>query len=188
MPRPKLHSDEAILDAAMSVLLRSGPGAFTLNDVAVAVGMSRAALIQRFKNKEHLYFRLMERTAEQKREYFAGLPVEVGAQGLWRFLKTLVSVMGEGEALDAHLLLAWEDVRDPKLRQMAHERNLLVRDAIAVRLPPSVDRGAVSALLQGVIAGATMQWLVERTPPLTEYVLARLRTLLGCVFPRESFD
>ena len=47
MPRPKLHSDVEILQKAKVVLLREGPVDFTLSDVAKAVGMSRAALIQR---------------------------------------------------------------------------------------------------------------------------------------------
>ena len=55
MPRPKLHSDEFILDTALGILLQKGPSAFTLSDVAEAVGISRAALIQRFKDKATLH-------------------------------------------------------------------------------------------------------------------------------------
>ena len=135
VPRPKLHSDEAILDAAMEVLLRRGPADFTLNDVAVALGMSRAALIQRFKNKDTLYMRVMARSGEQRRDYLAGMPVEAGARGLWRFLTDIVSGMGTGEGLDSDLLFAWQDLKDTTLRRMALERNLLVREAIAARLP-----------------------------------------------------
>ncbi|MFP2926489.1 TetR/AcrR family transcriptional regulator [Pyxidicoccus sp. 3LG] len=189
MPRPKLHSDEAILDAAMAVLLRSGPGGFTLNDVAVELGMSRAALIQRFKNKETLYLRAMERSGEQRRDYLATFPVEVGPRGLWRFITDIVAGMGTGEGLGSYLLLAWEDVRDTTLRRMALERNLMVRDAIAARLPREMAaRDEVAAVLQDVIAGATMQWMVEREPPLTRYVLERLRRVLGLLFPQESFE
>lgn len=188
MPRPKLHSDEAILDAAMEVLLRRGPAAFTLNDVAVELGMSRAALIQRFKNKDTLYRRVMERSGEQRRDYLAGMPVEVGPRGLWRFLTELVSGMGTGEGLDSYLLLGWQDVRDTTLRRMAHERNLMVRQAIAARLPAMADRDEVAAVLQDVIVGATMQWMVERKPALTRYVLERLRRVLGLLFPKESFE
>lgn len=52
MARPKLRSDDEVLDAANTVLKRLGPIDFTLNDVALEVGLSRAALIQRFTNKE----------------------------------------------------------------------------------------------------------------------------------------
>jgi TetR/AcrR family macrolide resistance operon transcriptional repressor len=187
VPRPKLHSDEAVLDATMEVLLRRGPAEFTLNDVAVELGMSRAALIQRFKNKDTLYLRAMERSGAQRRDYLASMPVEVGARGLWRFLTEIVSGMGTGEGLDSYLLLAWKDLRDTTLRRMALERNLMVRKAIAARLPESAERDEVAAVLQDVIAGATMQWMVERKPPLTRYVLERLRRVLRLLFPLESF-
>lgn len=188
VPRPKLHSDEAILDATMEVLLRRGPAGFTLNDVAVELGMSRAALIQRFKNKDTLYRRVMERSGAQRRDYLASMPVEVGAQGLWRFLTEIISGMGTGEGLDSYLLLAWQDLRDTTLRRMALERNLMVREAIAVRLPKMAERNEVAAVLQDVIAGATMQWMVEREPSLTRYVLERVRRVLGLLFPHESFE
>ena len=188
VPRPKLHSDEAILDAAMEVLLRRGPADFTLNDVAVALGMSRAALIQRFKNKDTLYMRVMARSGEQRRDYLAGMPVEAGARGLWRFLTDIVSGMGTGEGLDSDLLFAWQDLKDTTLRRMALERNLLVREAIAARLPETAERDEVATVLQDVIVGATMQWLVERKPPLTPYVLEHLRRVLRLLFPNESFE
>ncbi|GHG71085.1 macrolide 2'-phosphotransferase [Comamonas sp. KCTC 72670] len=189
VPRPKLHSDEAILDAAMSVLLRNGPAGFTLNDVAVALGMSRAALIQRFKNKDTLYLRLMERSGVQRRDYLATFPVEVGPRGVWRFITDIVAGMGTGEGLESYLLLAWEDLRDVSLRRMALERNLMVREAIAARLPRDLaSREEVAAVLQDVIAGATMQWLVERKPSLTRYVLERVRRVLALLFPQEAFE
>lgn len=72
MPRPKLHSDEFILDTALGILLQKGPSAFTLSDVAEAVGISRAALIQRFKDKATLHLKVMERNTQEVRDYFAG--------------------------------------------------------------------------------------------------------------------
>ncbi|HEE2312773.1 TPA: TetR family transcriptional regulator, partial [Klebsiella pneumoniae] len=50
MPRPKLKSDDEVLEAATVVLKRCGPIEFTLSGVAKEVGLSRAALIQRFTN------------------------------------------------------------------------------------------------------------------------------------------
>jgi AcrR family transcriptional regulator len=86
MPRPKLHSDEAILDAARQVLLRRGPAGFTLSDVATAVGISRAALIQRFQDKTTLHRKVMERMTQEVRDYFAERPVEKGLDPLWDML------------------------------------------------------------------------------------------------------
>ncbi len=61
MPRPKLKSDDEVLEAATVVLKRCGPIEFTLSGVAKEVGLSRAALIQRFTNRDTLLVRMMER-------------------------------------------------------------------------------------------------------------------------------
>lgn len=65
MPRPKLKSDDEVLEAATVVLKRCGPIEFTLSGVAKEVGLSRAALIQRFTNRDTLLVRMMERGVEQ---------------------------------------------------------------------------------------------------------------------------
>lgn len=69
MPRPKLKSDDEVLEAATVVLKRCGPIEFTLSGVAKEVGLSRAALIQRFTNRDTLLVRMMERGVEQVRHY-----------------------------------------------------------------------------------------------------------------------
>lgn len=88
MPRPKLKSDDEVLEAATVVLKRCGPIEFTLSGVAKEVGLSRAALIQRFTNRDTLLVRMMERGVEQVRHYLNAIPIGAGPQGLcckdWR--------------------------------------------------------------------------------------------------------
>ena len=90
MPRPKLKSDDEVLEAATVVLKRCGPIEFTLSGVAKEVGLSRAALIQRFTNRDTLLVRMMERGVEQVRHYLNAIPIGAGPQGLWEFLQVLV--------------------------------------------------------------------------------------------------
>ena len=87
MPRPKLKSDDEVLEAATVVLKRCGPIEFTLSGVAKEVGLSRAALIQRFTNRDTLLVRMMERGVEQVRHYLNAIPIGAGPQGLWEFLQ-----------------------------------------------------------------------------------------------------
>lgn len=103
MPRPKLHSDEFILDTALGILLQKGPSAFTLSDVAEAVGISRAALIQRFKDKATLHLKVMERNTQEVRDYFAGASPEKGLDPLWAMLKDLIAGMGDGAGTEGYL-------------------------------------------------------------------------------------
>ena len=87
MPRPKLKSDDEVLEAATAVLKRCGPINFTLSEVANEVGLSRAALIQRFTNRDTLLVRMMERSVGQVRVHLDAMPAGAGpwptCRGRW---------------------------------------------------------------------------------------------------------
>lgn len=183
MPRPKLVSDEQVLDATHAVMLRLGPDRFTLNDVAVAVGLSRAALVQRFTDKRRLHELTMERATQEVRYYFAAASREVGVEALWAMLRDLISGLGSGDGFSGYLLLAWGDLNDPMLNRLARERNQLVRDGIRDRLPAGPDRDEIARLVQSVIQGASMIWLVEREGNLAAYVEGETRRLLERLYP-----
>lgn len=172
MPRPKLHSDEAILDAARAVLKRQGPSDFTLNDVAIEVGISRAALIQRFKNKDNLLRSTLARSVDQTREHLDRIPVDCSIEGLRAFLAELCRVMGSGSGFETHLLIAWQEARDAELNRLSQKRYTLVKEALAKRIPPDFpltpEEGA--SLLQCILGGSAMQWLVFTDGRLDEYM------------------
>lgn len=188
MPRPKLHSDDEILETAQAVLLRKGPSDFTLSDVAVAVGLSRAALIQRFGDKATLHALVMERMTQEVRDYFAQAPSERGLEPLWVMLKDLIAGMGTGEGSEAYLLLLWGDVRDPALRVFANERNELVRGAIEVRLPAGPHEPfKTSLLIQAVIQGSCMQWMVACDGDLASFMTQSTANVLSVLYPDQEF-
>ncbi|MGQ2904291.1 MAG: TetR/AcrR family transcriptional regulator [Neoaquamicrobium sediminum] len=188
MPRPKLHSDDEILETAQAVLLRKGPSDFTLSDVAVAVGLSRAALIQRFGDKATLHALVMERMTQDVRDYFVQAPSERGLGPLWFMLKDLIAGMGTGEGSEAYLLLLWGDVRDPALRVLANERNELVRGAIEMRLPAGPHEPfKTSLLIQAVIQGSCMQWMVARDGDLASFMTQSTANVLSVLYPDQEF-
>lgn len=188
MARPKLHSDEFILNTALRVILQKGPSAFTLSDVAEAVGISRAALIQRFKDKATLHRKVMERNTQEVRDYFANASPEKGLDPLWAMLKDLIAGMGSGEGTEGYLLLLWGDVQVSSLRALAAERNRLVLQAIEARLPATPRPSDHAAgLIQAVIQGACMQWLVEPEGELAAFMIERTRMLLVILYPDHVF-
>jgi TetR/AcrR family macrolide resistance operon transcriptional repressor len=187
MPRPKLYSDEEVLDHALKVLLAEGPTAFTLSDVAKSVGLSRATLIQRFKDKATLHRKVMERLTQEVRDYFSDQEVEPGLGPLKTLLATLISDMGAGAGMEGYLLLMWGDVRDPHLRRLAAERNRLVREAIRLRLPPVPHPPAEAAeLIQAVIQGACTLWLVEQKGELAAFMLERTFRMIDLLYPAPA--
>ncbi|RVT83898.1 TetR/AcrR family transcriptional regulator [Rhodobacteraceae bacterium CCMM004] len=188
MPRPKLHSDDFILETALSVLLRKGPSAFTLTDVADAVGISRSALIQRFKDKSTLHQKVMQRTTQDMRDYFAHADFEKGLDPLWLMLKDLIAGMGSGSEIEGYLLLLWGDVQEPSLRVLAAERNRLVLKAIETRLPDTPHGPESTAcLIQSVIQGSCMQWLVEPEGELAAFMTEQTRMILTMLYPKHMF-
>ena len=189
MPRPKLHSDDTILDAARDAMLRSGPSHFTLSEVASAVGISRAALIQRFKDRDTLHLRVLEKMTAEVRVYFAEANRDVGLGPLWAMLKDLISGMGSGEGTEGYLLLYHEDVRVPARLRLAQERNELVRNAIRDRLPRTPhDPERTASLVQAMIQGACMQWLIDREGDLSAFMVAQTRLLLEQLYPDFRFE
>jgi len=188
MPRPKLLSDDEVLDATRRVILRRGPVQFTLADVAAEVGLARSTLIQRFENRAGLYRKLMERSTNRLPSELAALPGGPGVQGLWSFLQALASVL-KSERINEYLLTVVEEMSDPFLGELACRGSRLIREAIAERLPETMaDRSEVARHLQAVMQGASMQWAVEREGELSHFVAVRLRTALALLFPREVFD
>ncbi|WP_424812937.1 TetR/AcrR family transcriptional regulator [Roseococcus sp. YIM B11640] len=181
MPRPKTISDEDVLAAALEVLAEKGAD-FTLSDLALQIGLARATLIQRFGDRDAIILRIATYEAEVTRNWLAGLPVEVGWDGVWRFLEAIVGGMGDGEGFSARVTLAALEARHAGLRELAYQRYALVQDAIAARLPDVPERARIAQHLHTVIAGASMHWIVtDRSIGLSEFILERLRWTLGRV-------
>ncbi len=185
MARPKLTSDDEVLDAANRVLKRKGPLAFTLNDVGQEVGLSRAALLQRFSTKETLLIRMAERDVAQVRAHLAQLPARVGPEGVWEFLQTLVRGMGHGYEFSVNALISWYETQVPELHRLASLRAKYVQDAIRQRLPPEAPPHAAT-LLHSVMVGASVQWMVTPRRKLADHVLAQVAQTVRLLFPKSQ--
>lgn len=190
MARPRTHSDDAILSAAQAVLLRKGPGGFTLSDAAAEVGMSRPALIQRFGNREQIMQAIALREVEQTRDWLSTLPQGRGQGALWSFLKAAARSMGPGQeaTFDARVALAAVEAGDPHLAASGAERHRLVQEAIAARLPEGTrDPAALSLAIHGLMAGAVLQWLFTRDAPMRDVLLVRLGDFMARLWPELPF-
>jgi len=159
MPRPKLVSDTDVLEGTRRVMLRQGSG-FTLSDVAGEVGLSRAALIQRFDNKAGLATRLSAHQLAGLQQLVTDYPVpNKGPRQLLPFLDQTL------ETFDLAVLLA------------GPETAALLRRAIVDRLDePSRQRATeVADLLMTLLAGAASEGG-------RDHVAARLRLGLKLIY------
>lgn len=167
MPRPKLISDDQVLDATRRVMLRQGVAGFTLSDVAQEVGLSRAALIQRFANR-------------------AGLEARVAAHGLeaLRQLVTAEAVGNKGPHAALGLLETVLDSFEIPVLLSSEAAATLLRDAIAARLDePSRQRaGDVADTLVALLMGAAAQGRGNG------HVASRLRLALRLIYGGQPKD
>ena len=131
----------------------------------------------------------MERNTHEVRDYFANANPAKGLDALWVMLKDLVAGMGSGTGMEGYLLLLWGDVQEPSLRELAAQRNSLVLKAIEERLPAEPHSPDDTArLIQTVIQGACMQWLVEPRGELAAHMTAETRMVLSILYPDNIFD
>ena len=175
MSRRKLISDDAALAAAMRVMSRLGPGAYTLADVALEAGVAPATLVQRFGGKDRLEVRALARDNEAFAETLARLPMGRSAAGAIAVFLVLTGDAPDQRAVADQLLWLRLDTRDPELGVLARARSQLLRDAVAARLPPLPMSPELAArLAEAQWQGALIQWGVERQGPLADYVTESL--------------
>ena len=176
MPRHKGLSDEEILDLALPVIAVAGPGGFTLADVARAVGVAPATLLQRFGDKQTLITRAFARDNERFVPWLESLPDGVGANIVIRIYSDATKLFGDTPSLADHLLWLREDISDPALNRLSRQRFKLFRKAIIKRLPPlPIPANRAAQLLDAQYHGAVIQWALEPKGRLADFVARSLR-------------
>ena len=176
MPRRKLISDEEILERALPVMARAGPGGFTMADIARDVGVASATLFQRFGDKQTLIERAFARDNENFVAWLGTLPDGVGANVVVEVYAEATKVFGDNPSLADHLLWLREDIRDPALNRLARARFRLFREVIVRRLPPMpIPAERAADLLDAQYHGAMVQWALEPSGQLADFVTRSLR-------------
>jgi AcrR family transcriptional regulator len=181
MPRRKTITDDEILERALPVIARAGPGGFTLADIARAIGLSPATLLQRFGNKKSLVERAFARDNARFAEWVEALPVGSGMGATLAVYRAATATFHENPEpeLADHLLWLREDIRDPVFNAMARARFALFRSAIMRRLPPlRLPAEDVANLLDAQCHGAIIQWAIEPRGTLTEHVIESIARVL----------
>lgn len=170
MPRPRLATDDEIVAASAVVLLREGVARFTLAEVSREVGLSRAALIARFANRDGLMLRLSNRTREELAKLEAARPVtNKGPRQVLEFVDALA------RGMEIALVLADTQASGQ------------LREAIIARLDePSRRRGGeVADLLMAVLRGAAAE---VNPADVAAHVLGRLHLGLRLVYAGRPLE
>jgi AcrR family transcriptional regulator len=175
VPRRKTISDEAVLEGALKVMFRTGPEEFTLRAVSDEVGVSPATLLQRFGDKHGLIVRALSHDNADFAELIGRAPRGPGREAVLDLFWLMTPDAADAEALATGLLWLREDFRDPGLNALARERFVLLRAAIAARLPPlPLPAQTCAVLLEAQWQGAINQWGFFRQGTLPDHVSAAL--------------
>jgi AcrR family transcriptional regulator len=188
-PRPRTVDDEAILRAAATAISRRGPSNFTLADVAKAVNLSPATLVQRFGSKRGLMLALAGQGVAGIDACFAAVrdahpaPLEAlmaAATEMTRYVDT-------PEEMANHLAFLQIDLSDPDFYRLMLENSTrilagykaLLDEAIVAGQLVTCDTRRLAAAVGSMAGGSLISWAVMREGTAEQFVRTDLQTLLA---------
>jgi len=175
MPRTKKISDEAVLDAAIRVMLRTGPAEFTLAEAGREAGVSAATLLQRFGDKQTLIVRALARDVAGFEDRLNEAPQVVGRESVLDLFWLITPDTDDAAAFADQLPWLREDFRNPELNRLSRQMFTALRAAVAQRLPPLPCSPETAArLLEAQWQGAMNQWGFFQEGRLADYVSGAL--------------
>lgn len=190
MARPRLVSDDVILDATRQVLAERGPTKLTLAAVGARVGLAPPTLMQRFGNKRGLLLAaaarspLMVLRAVEEAEARNASPLAT----LRQFALSVVAHLEHREQLGNGLGFVQLDVADPEFRQHALAHSAAIVDSCsrlylaaqeAGELRPDVDVPSLARHTLVCFNGALQVWAVNGWGSLTDFLIEQLDLVIA---------
>jgi len=150
-------SDKQILEAAQRVIGRRGSDAFTLAEVASDVGLSRAAVILRFKSTQSLKVILLTRMVDQFILLLGELPKTPSGDNLLNLAGFIGKLVPIREALNSFFMRYSTNVTDHELATLEFKRGEALHIAISHVMPElSIDHQSAIQAFTAHIAGTIM--------------------------------
>ena len=179
MARPQTVTDEEILDAAGRVIARRGYESFALSDVAAEVGLSRAAIILRFKSTHDLRSALTHKMNVRFITELSAQAVERSGDGLLDLCAFLADAIGSVDNYAGFLVIFRVNITESVMAEVEQERADALRAAIAARMPPTaLSRQASVLAFEAMLQGLVMQWASSPKASLREHLLQRTKDWL----------
>lgn len=175
MGRPFTASDAEILDAARTVISRRGPDAFSIAEVATEVGLSRAAIILRFKSTHALKVASLDNMVRQFTAILETLPQTPGGDSLLRVAAFIGGYMGSRESSVRFFAnLYGSNVQDRDLLELERQRGAALDAAIAKVMPAtSLPRESAVLAFRAHLTGTITAWLTSDDSDSRRYLVAR---------------
>lgn len=179
MARPQSVSDEQIMQAARRVIAQRGYDGFTLAQVAEELGISRTAIILRFKSTRELKKRITTHTVELLRREMERLPVEQGGDGLVKLAVSIGKHTPSRDEVATLWLVSHGNLQDEELAAHEQERGEILRDAISARMPKTaLPHGDAVNAFMAHLSGSVTQWLASGESSPTDFLTRRTQEWL----------
>jgi AcrR family transcriptional regulator len=176
MARPRLHTDEQLLDAADAVLARVGSARFTLELAAQEAGVSAPTLVKRFGGKRDLLIASSQRWVDSIDETPS---VEAGEGALDALRRHSVGSYADSDQIANaanHVSSLAMDLGDPELtrllalgwdRKRRQLTSVIARGIETGAFPGTLEPTAAARTLFALLEGTFLAWTVEPHGSLT---------------------
>jgi len=177
MGRRKTFSDSAVLDRLLAELEQVGPGGLSFSKASDAVGLSAAALVQRFSTREAMIEAVLSHAWDRLDAITAAADAKAPANpaGAISMLLQLMPNDSADYSFTDGLLLLREDLRNPTLRARGAAWGAYLAKALGRRLTKRAQKAErMGWQMASVWQGALIWWAFKRdTDPDAE-----IRTVL----------
>jgi AcrR family transcriptional regulator len=188
-PRPRTATDEDMLAGALRAITRLGPAKMRLRDIAMEVGVSPAALVQRFGSKRALLLALASEGPEGNRQLFDEIRKRYRTSyGRLLALADCMELLGRTPSEIANSLAFLQiDLTDREFHRFALASSTLVVDEIGALVTEGIRDGELAATnarrlartVQATLNGSLLNWAIHREGTLRAWVRRDLRTVLA---------
>lgn len=186
MARTQSVSDREILQAARLVMERRGYNQFTLMAVAKEVGLSRAAIILRFKSTDNLKIVLWGSMVDEFIASLNDLPQEPGGDSLLAIAEFISRIRGTREGSSAFFADFPSIMENPDMSRLELKRSKALRNTIYNAMPETrISRESAAVAFSAHLTGTLFSWNALQINNPDEYFMERTRewlTLAGIPF------
>jgi AcrR family transcriptional regulator len=188
MPRPRTISDEAVLDAVLSLAHRVGPARVTFAAAAAEAGLSAATLVQRFGTKRDLLLAADKRGVDL---WVGAMDRSTAASPLARVVEGLVLAVdpeATPEYMANSVAMLQLDLADPDfhaetLRGARAVRTRIEHDLSAAlaagELRSGTDVVTLAKLVETTYHGAMIGWAIHRDGTLAGWMREQVEAVLA---------
>lgn len=179
MARPFTASDDQILLAARKVMSKRGPDAFSIAEVASEVGLSRAAIILRFKSTQALKIASLTEMVEQFTQALESLPKTRSGDNVLRLAAFIGSYVRSRESSAKFFARYSVNVQDKELVALEMRRGDALRQAVSNVMPPvAIDHESAITAFGAHLSGSIIAWLALTDSDSRGYLVTRTREWL----------